>query len=170
MAAHQKFDGDWGWVQLDLAYEMNYDTMQGDNEKYWDNQTYLMGAQGGFNNGIGYFAYYRIAEAQDTLGSDETENSYSVGLTYNFGEGDKWQAKIARAENLGLEVDGQDIEGTKDNVTSMQLMYVVDTNAVVYARYAINDLENTGKTGEGYQGRWKSDSFDEASVGIEYWF
>lgn len=102
-----------------------------------------MGSQGGFSNGLGYFAYYRIAEAQDTKGSDETEHSYSVGLTYNFGEGNKWQAKIARAENLGLEVDGKDIEGTKDNVTSMQLMYSVDTNAVVYARYAMNDLENT---------------------------
>jgi predicted porin len=129
-----------------------------------------LGSQGGFTNGLGYFGYYRIAEAQDTKGSDETEHSYSVGLTYNFGEGNKWQAKIARAENLGLEVDGKDIEGTKDKVTSMQLMYSVDTNAVVYARYAMNDLENTGTTGEGYQGRWKSDSFDEASVGIEYWF
>ncbi|CAH8216879.1 porin [Vibrio aestuarianus] len=170
MAAHQQLNGDWGWVQFDLAYEMNYDTKEGDNEKYWDNQTYLLGSQGGFSNGLGYFAYYRIAEAQDTKGSDETEHSYSVGLTYSFGEGNKWQAKIARAENLGLEVDGKDIDGTKDNVTSMQLMYAVDTNAVVYARYAMNDLENTGTTGEGYQGRWKSDSFDEVSVGIEYWF
>ncbi|PSW19574.1 porin [Photobacterium sanctipauli] len=174
MAAHQQFKGDWGWVQFDLAYEMNYKTKGSyptgtvDTEgepvsgtEYWDNQTYLIGSQGGFSNGLGYFAYYRIAKADNDRGVDEREDSYSVGMTYNFGN---WQAKVARAENLGLEVDGKDIENTEDNVTSFQMMYFVDTNAVLYARYAINDL------GDSYQGRWKSDSFDEASVGVEYYF
>ncbi|MGF1699326.1 porin [Photobacterium makurazakiensis] len=167
MAAHQQFKGDWGWVQFDLAYEMNYNTKDGEvtdgvlDGTYWDNQTYLMGAQGGFDNGIGYFGYYRISEADNTRGDDERETSYSVGLTYTFGD---WQAKVARAENLGLEVNGKDIDNTEDNVTSFQMMYFVDTNAVLYGRYAMNDL------GEAYDGRWKSDSFDEFSIGVEYYF
>ncbi|USD67711.1 porin [Vibrio sp. SCSIO 43136] len=180
-AAHQKFTvGDNGWVQFDLAYEMNYNTQDksGNNPDtgskdpafYWDNQTYLIGTQGGFDNGIGYFAYYRVADAQNTLGDDEREKSYSIGLMYNFGEDNKWQAKVAHAENKGLEVNGKRIADTEDDVTSMQLMYSVDSNAVVYARYAMNNLGEAHTTRPDYVGRWKSDSFDEASIGIEYWF
>ncbi|WP_354009485.1 hypothetical protein [Endozoicomonas lisbonensis] len=60
---------------------------------------------------------------------------------------------------------------TDDKVWSAQLLYQVDSNAVVYARY--RDV----KMGDAYKmrasdvdPRWKSDSFKEASVGIEYWF
>ncbi|OAN13932.1 porin [Photobacterium jeanii] len=172
MAAHQNFKGDWGWAQLDLAYEMNYDTLDKTKGKFkdtfWDNQTYLAGIQGGFSNGLSYFGYYRIAKADNSkFNQDEREDSFSVGLMYNF---DKWQAKIAHASNLGLEVNGNEIKNTKDQVTSMQLMYFVDTNAVLYARYAMNDLDRIDADNKGYQDRGKSDSFNEASIGVEYWF
>ncbi|MBO9482531.1 porin [Salinisphaera sp. G21_0] len=164
-AAHQNYKyGEGNWVQFDLAYEMNYDTQDGTTATtFWDNTTYLVGVQGG-HGPVGYFAQYRMAEADNNVGVDEEQNSYSVGLMYNFGADHKWQAKVAYAGNEDLKVDGVKQQNTSDDVWSTQLMYKIDSNAVVYARY--RDLD-AGKT---FDGRWKTDSFKEASVGVEYWF
>ena len=171
-AAHQKFDYDNGWVQLDVAYEMNYKTREkitnDDGEvldtNFWDNQAYLAGIQGS-HGPIGYFAQYRLAKADNTSDSiKEKQQSNSVGLMYNFGENNRWQAKVGYAKNYDLKVAGAKQDNTADDVWSTQLMYSIDSNAVVYARYRQVD------TGETYLGRWKTDSFKEASIGLEYWF
>nr|MDT0251209.1 porin [Endozoicomonas sp.] len=168
-AVHQNVKyGEGNWIQFDLAYEMNYDTATYDADgkdigNYWDNQTYLAGVQGG-HGPVGYFAQYRIAEADDTLGSDEKENAYSTGLMYNFGADQKWQAKVGYTKTEDLKVNGDKQANTGDDTWSTQLMYKIDSNAVVYVRYRDVDA------GESYAGRWKTDSFSEASTGIEYWF
>ena len=179
IAAHQKWMYSMnGWVQLDLAYEMNYDTEMavGDSStknEYWDNTTFLFGVQGG-HAGLGYFAQYRMSEAKsDTIRyGDEEQNGYSVGLMYNFGMDDKWQAKVAYASLDDLETDANsNADYLKDrlhngDVWALQMQYMVDTNALVYVRYRDVSLEkyvdNTNMS--------EDDSFNEASVGIEYWF
>ena len=167
-AAHQNFKyGEGNSVQFDLAYEMNYDTAVSEKEKdtgvYWDNKTYLIGIQG-THGPVGYFAQYRMAEADNNHGADEEENSYSAGLMYNFGADHKWQAKVAYAGNEDLKVNGVKQQDTGDDVWSTQLMYKIDSSAIVYARYRDVDA---GKT---HDKRWKTDSFSEASVGVEYYF
>ncbi|USE38199.1 hypothetical protein [Endozoicomonas sp. SCSIO W0465] len=165
IAAHQQFKYDGGWVQLDIAYEMNYDTAQlnedgNDTGEYWDNTTYLIGVQGG-HGAVGYFGQYRVAEAESTKAgvADQEETGYSVGMTYNFGADNKWQAKVAHAKLDDLE-KGNMTADTGREVWSTQLLYSIDTNAVVYARY--RDIERSETD--------KDDSFNEASVGVEYWF
>lgn len=169
-AAHQKFTyGDGNWVQLDFAYEMNYNTASKDTysgvetNTLWDNQTYLIGIQGD-HGPIGYYAQYKVAKAEDNFDNDEKEISHSTGLMYNFGKNRLWQLKAAYAKNYDLEKNGDDLKNTGDDVWSAQLMYKVDSNAVVYLRY--RDVE----AGENYAERWKTDSFTEASMGVEYWF
>lgn len=171
-AAHQKFDYDNGWFQLDFAYEMNYKTQEkitndnGDvtDTNFWNNQAYLIGVQGG-HGFFGYFAQYRLAKAKNTSDNiKEEQQSNSVGLMYNFGENNRWQAKVGYAKNYDLKVGGTTQNNTADDVWSTQLMYSIDSNAVVYARYRQVDA------GETYLNRGKTDSFKEASVGIEYWF
>lgn len=182
-AAHQNYKyGEGNWVQFDLAYEMNYDTQVSyvttnkdtdDNyiteTTFWDNTTYLAGIQGG-HGPVGYFAQYRVAEADNNVGVDEEQNSYSVGLMYNFGADHKWQAKVAYAGNEDLKVNGVKQQDTGDDVWSTQLMYKIDSNAVVYARYRDVDTGKTFKDVDAKDGRWKTDSFSEASVGVEYYF
>ncbi|WP_419834126.1 porin [Endozoicomonas atrinae] len=161
-AAHQQFKyGEGNWIQFDLAYEMNYDsaiyTDEGDlTGEYWDNKTYLVGVQGG-HGPVGYFAQYRMAEAKNNAGEKQEEDAYSTGLMYNFGEGQKWQAKVAYAKNEDVKTNG--VTGdTEADVWATQLMYKIDSNAVVYVRY--RDLERADTP----------NSFSEASTGIEYWF
>lgn len=178
-AAHQKFNyGKANWIQFDLAYEMNYNTANGvvastepnagDPLELWDNQTYLVGIQGD-HGPWGYFAQYRVAKAKDKLTSqEEQEISCSTGLMYNFGPSRKWQVKAAYAKNYDLEVNDTDIDNTGDDVWSTQLMYKIDTNAVVYARY--RDVNAGDKYNYNGKDRGKTDSFKEASVGIEYYF
>ena len=188
-AAHQKFDLNSGWIQLDLAYEMNYNTQSltkqiqpedsdadaiPDVENYWDNKAYLVGVQGGVGS-VGYFAQYRRVEAEteeaDKSKVKEKQDSYTTGLMYNFGNQNRWQAKVAYARNEELKVGGSEQKNTDDKVWSAQLLYQIDSNAVIYARYRNVDM------GESYKmrttdkdNRWKSDSFKEASIGVEYWF
>ncbi|MGB0360903.1 MAG: porin [Endozoicomonas sp.] len=181
MAAHQKFNyGRNSSIQIDLAYEMNYksdvsysdDSGEYDNPDLatlngsWDNQTYLMGIQGvqGFsfmNETIGYFAQYRLAKAKDKSSNnanpDQKEKGYSLGLMYNFGQDNKWQAKVGYAHLDNVEVDSESDMKTDKKAWSTQLLYSIDEHAVVYARYRDLQFED-------------SDDFQEASVGIEYWF
>ncbi|MET4694603.1 porin [Endozoicomonas lisbonensis] len=107
-AAHQRFDlGSGNWIQLDLAYEMNYNTRSvakqvgADDDdpgitNYWDNKAWLVGVQGGLGP-VGYFAQYRRAEAETEEANSSTvkekQDSYTTGLMYNFGANNKWQAK-----------------------------------------------------------------------------
>ncbi|AMO56671.1 hypothetical protein GZ77_03265 [Endozoicomonas montiporae] len=64
-------------------------------------------------------------------------------------------------------------EDSDDKVWSAQLLYKIDSNAVVYARYRdVKMGEGRFQCGETTSKdlRGKSDSFKEASIGIEYWF
>ena len=142
---------------------------------YWDNKAYLVGVQGGFGP-VGYYAQYRRAEAKANIqgtNTKEKQNSYTTGLMYNFGVNNAWQAKVAYAKNEGLKVNSTKIKDSDDKVWSAQLMYQIDSNAVVYARY--RDVKMGEKSFQYGQTtsrdlRGKSDSFKEASIGIEYWF
>ena len=183
-----------GPIQFDAAYEMNYDTRETfqdgqttvtdstlgstsyqDFTREWDNNTYLLGLQGWFDNGISFFAQYRWQEAEVTSGTDkgreEKQEAMTSGLMYNIGD---WQFKVGYAKNFDLEVNGQKISGTSDDVISGQVMYFVDPAAVLYLRARdVSFGDSTVDTGVGNNTtytRWKSDSFSEISVGVEYYF
>ena len=182
IAAHQKWMYSMnGWVQLDLAYEMNYDTQLtelGADDKvirreYWDNTTFLFGIQGG-HAGLGYFAQYRMSEAKSdtTRYEDEEQNGYSVGVMYNFGMDDKWQAKVGYTSLDDLDAKANHNPNYltdrlhNGNVWALQMQYMVDTNALVYVRYRDVSLEKYKSNTE----MSEDESFNEASVGVEYWF
>ena len=177
MAGHQKFAyGSSNWIQLDLAYEINYKSQDAtynqvfDGTKietqktlngYWDNYTYLAGLQGA-HNPVGYFAQYRYAKAKRSQPStfDQKETGYTAGLTYNFGMGGKWQAKAAYAKLNDLKVDGQpDTTNTGKHVWSVQMLFNIDSNAVVYIRY--RDITYSSDA---------TSNWTEGSAGVEYWF
>lgn len=178
MAGHQKYAyGDSNWIQLDLAYEINYKSRVTPTsrlfdqqveiintkmvDQYWNNYTYLAGLQGA-NSQLGYFAQYRYAKAENSQSStaDEKETGYTAGLTYNFGMGGKWQAKAAYAKLDDLKVDGQpDTTNTGKHVWSVQMLFNIDSNAVVYIRY--RDITYSSDA---------TSNWTEGSAGVEYWF
>ncbi|HFQ5100426.1 TPA: chitoporin [Vibrio vulnificus] len=162
LAAHYKI----GPIQLDAAYEGNRNIVA--EGQTWDNDTYLVGVQGWFENGISFFAQYKMMEASANNGVDEKQNAMTAGLMYTAGD---WQYKLGYAANFELERNGKTINNTDDNVISAQVMYFVDPSAVLYARARTLDfgdgatlLDDNTKT------RWKSDDYTEFSVGVEYYF
>ncbi|WP_146041134.1 porin, partial [Vibrio vulnificus] len=94
----------------------------------WDNDTYLVGVQGWFENGISFFAQYKMMEANANNGVDEKQNAMTAGLMYTTGD---WQYKLGYAANFELERNGKTINNTDDNVISAQVMYFVDPSAVL---------------------------------------
>ena len=182
MAGHQKFAyGNSNWIQLDLAYEINYksqdatyDQVFNESKKivetqktlngYWDNYTYLAGLQGA-HNPVGYFAQYRYAKAKRSQPStfDQKETGYTAGLTYNFGMGGTWHAKAAYAKLNDVEGDipivGEPSIDTEKHVWSVQLLFNIDTNAVVYIRFRDATYSDDAKS-----------NWTEGSAGVEYWF
>jgi len=181
-AAHYKV----GPLQFDAAYEINRDTAEsfkdgttsGGEEttfnRIWDNNTYLVGVQGWFESGISFFAQYRMQDAKVTEGLDngreEKQNAMTSGLMYTVND---WQFKVGYTKNFDIEVNGKTIEDTSDDTISAQAMYFVDPSAVLYLRardVRMGDSTlDSGNTGMTYT-RWKSDSFNEVSVGVEYYF
>lgn len=186
-AAHYKV----GPFQFDAAYEVNRNTAESFQDgtldtgahdpstkqtfnRVWDNNTYLVGVQGWFENGISFFAQYRIQDAEVTEGIDsgreEKQNAMTSGLMYNTGD---WQFKVGYTKNFELEVNGEKVEDSSDDVISAQAMYFVDPSAVLYVRARDvtmgGNTVDSGNTGMTYD-RWKSDSFNEVSVGVEYYF
>ncbi|PSV48757.1 porin [Photobacterium indicum] len=160
LAAHYNI----GFLQFDAAYEGNRNIESEGQD--WGNDTYLLGLQGWFDNGISFFAQYKYMEASTKLGRDEKQDAISTGLMYTTGD---WQFKAAYAANFELEVDGKTIKNTDDDVISVQAMYFVDPSAVLYARARTNDFGDQAVGADGKE-RWKSGSFDELSVGVEYYF
>ena len=178
MAGHQKYAyGSSNWIQLDLAYEINYNSQDATynqvyngNDKivetqktlngYWDNYTYLAGLQG-IHNPVGYFAQYRYTKAKKSQPGtfDQKETGYTAGLTYNFGMGGKWQAKAAYAKLDDVKVDGQPDKDTGKHVWSVQMLFNIDTNALVYVRY--RDVTYSDDA---------TSNWTEGSAGVEYWF
>lgn len=153
-----------GPVQFDLAYEGNRDIQS--ESKRWDNDTYLLGMQGWFDNGISFFAQYKYMKA--SAGSiDEKQDAISTGLMYTVGD---WQYKLAYAKNFELERDSKTIKGTDDDVLSAQVMYFVDPSAVLYVRARTLDFGKGADKVDGSGTRGKSGDFDELSVGVEYYF
>ena len=160
LAAHYKV----GPVQFDLAYEGNRNIATEGTS--WDNDTYLAGIQGWFDNGISFFAQYKYMEASADTGRDEKQDGVSAGLMYNIND---WQFKLGYAANFDLEVDGKTIKNTSDDVISAQAMYFVDPAAVIYFRARTLDFGD-GAEGVDSETRWKSGDYDELSVGVEYYF
>ncbi|ENP8324115.1 chitoporin [Vibrio vulnificus] len=167
LAAHYKI----GPIQLDAAYEGNRNIAT--ENTTWDNDTYLVGVQGWFENGISFFAQYKMMEASAANGVDEKQNAMTAGLMYTTGD---WQYKLGYAANFELERNGKTIDNTDDNVISAQVMYFVDPSAVLYARARTLDFgdkatyANGWVDGDGGTARWKSDDYTEFSVGVEYYF
>lgn len=186
-AAHYKV----GPLQFDAAYEINRDTAESFTDgtldttahdpkteksfsRIWDNNTYLVGVQGWFENGISFFAQYRMQDANVKEGTDvgreEKQNAMTSGLMYTVND---WQFKVGYTKNFDLEVNGNTVENSSDDTYSAQAMYFVDPSAVLYVRardvrMGDNTVES-GNAGMSYD-RWKSDSFSEVSVGVEYYF
>lgn len=154
-AAHYKVSV----FQFDLAYEGNRDVAKESIE--WDNDAYLFGVQGWFDNGLSFYAQYKMMEAKPVAGDKEKQNAYSAGLAYTTGD---WQFKLGYAKNDELKVGGSKLKGSDDDVLSVQALYFVDPSAVLYARARTLDF------GDSYKGRWKSADYDEYSVGVEYYF
>ncbi|UTZ36743.1 chitoporin [Vibrio campbellii] len=162
IAAHYKL----GPLQLDAAYEGNRN-IQSENE-IWENNTYLVGVQGWFENGISLFAQYKYMEADASNGVSEKQDAMSAGLMYTTGD---WQYKLAYAANFDLERDGKIIDNTADDVLSAQIMYFVDPSAVLYARARTLDFgDGAPRLDKPSEARGKSADFDEFSVGVEYYF
>ncbi|HAS6342996.1 TPA: chitoporin [Vibrio vulnificus] len=167
LAAHYKI----GPIQLDAAYEGNRNIAT--ENTTWDNDTYLVGVQGWFENGISFFAQYKMMEASAANGVDEKQNAMTAGLMYTTGD---WQYKLGYAANFELERNGKTIDNTDDNVISAQVMYFVDPSAVLYARARTLDFgdkatyANGWVDGDGGTARWKSADYTEFSVGVEYYF
>ncbi|CAH8184343.1 porin [Vibrio aestuarianus] len=172
LAAHYKI----GPVQIDAAYEGNRDIATEGTK--WDNNTYLVGLQGWFDNGISFFAQYKMMDAKSTAGDDEKQNAMSAGLMYTTGD---WQYKLGYAANFELERNGKTLDNTNDDVLSAQVMYFVDPSAVLYVRARTLDFGDKASYANGYQDkdadgkvtgteRWKSDDYVEFSVGVEYYF
>ncbi|MGI2946538.1 chitoporin [Vibrio diabolicus] len=163
IAAHYKI----GPIQLDAAYEGNRNIkMEGQT---WENNTYLVGAQGWFDNGISFFAQYKYMEADASNGVSEKQDAMSAAIMYTTGD---WQYKLAYAANFDLERDGKTLSNTSDDVVSAQIMYFVDPSAVLYARARMNDF-NEGLDGLDDAARWTSGTngdYNEYSVGVEYYF
>jgi len=139
--------------------------------RLWDNDTYLVGIQGWFDNGISFFAQYKMMYAsEDLTGTEEKQNAMTSGLMYTTGN---WQYKLAYAANFDLEQNGKTIDDSSDSVLSAQVMYFVDPSAVLYARVRTVDFGKGGDTlnsPDEYVARWKSADFNELSVGVEYTF
>ncbi|NNN44157.1 MULTISPECIES: porin [unclassified Vibrio] len=154
-AAHYKLSV----FQFDLAYEGNRDVAKEGTE--WDNDAYLFGVQGWFDNGLSFYAQYKMMEAKPSVGDKEKQNAYSAGVAYTTGD---WQFKLGYAKNDELKVGGDKLKGSDDDVLSVQALYFVDPSAVLYARARTLDF------GKAYNGRWKSADYDEYSVGVEYYF
>ncbi|MFH0223808.1 porin [Vibrio furnissii] len=154
-AAHYKLSV----FQFDLAYEGNRDVAKESTD--WDNDAYLFGVQGWFENGISFYAQYKMMEAKPSAGEKEKQNAYSAGVAYTTGD---WQFKVGYAKNDELKVGGDKLKGSDDDVLSVQALYFVDPSAVLYAR------ARTLEFGDSYNSRWKSSDFDEYSVGVEYYF
>ncbi|MCP3703120.1 MAG: porin, partial [Alteromonas sp.] len=116
-AAHYKV----GVLQFDAAYEINRDTAESfqdgktteidkgdpngglkytDFNRIWDNNTYLVGVQGWFENGVSFFAQYRMQDAKVTEGTDvgreEKQNAMTSGLMYTVND---WQFKVGYTKN-----------------------------------------------------------------------
>ncbi|MDE1230485.1 porin [Vibrio aestuarianus] len=172
VAAHYKI----GPIQIDAAYEGNRDIATEGTE--WDNNTYLVGLQGWFENGISFYAQYKMMDAKSDAGDDEKQNAMSAALMYTTGD---WQYKLGYAANFELERNGKTLDDTDDNVLSAQLMYFVDPSAVLYVRARTLDFGDKASYANGYQDkdadgkvtgteRWKSDDYVEFSVGVEYYF
>lgn len=153
-----------GPFQFDLAYERN-DNVEAENAT-WTNDTYLAGIQAWFENGFSLFAQYKYMEATTDTNVDEKQGAMSAGLIYSHGD---WQYKVAYAANFELERDGNTIDNTDDNVISAQVLYFVDPSAVLYARARTLDFGDK-PTGLDGNARWKSEDFNEFSVGVEYYF
>ncbi|WP_394252566.1 chitoporin [Vibrio profundi] len=166
LAAHYKL----GPIQLDAAYEANRNIDYEDS--MWSNDTYLVGVQGWFDNGISFFAQYKMMEAS-TSGTDEKQNAMSSAIMYTTGD---WQYKLGYAANFDLERNGRTIDNTADDVLSAQVMYFVDPSAVIYARARTLDFGDGATYSDGSTDanggttRWKSADYDEFSVGVEYYF
>ncbi|GGI72472.1 membrane protein [Shewanella hanedai] len=159
-----------GPIQFDAAYEGNRDVQAEDT--LWSNDTYLVGLQGWFDNGISFFAQYKMMEASETNGTEEKQNAMTSGLMYTTG---LWQYKLGYAKNFDLERDGQTIDDSADSVLSAQIMYFVDPSAVLYARIRTVDFGKAAEivntpVGDAVSYRWKSADFNEFSVGVEYSF
>lgn len=154
-AAHYKLSV----FQFDLAYEGNRDVAKQGTE--WDNDAYLFGVQGWFDNGLSFYAQYKMMEAKPSVGDKEKQNAYSAGVAYTTGD---WQFKLGYAKNDELKVGGDKLKGSDDDVLSVQALYFVDPSAVLYARARTLDF------GKAYDDRWKSADYDEYSVGVEYYF
>lgn len=154
-AAHYKLSV----FQFDLAYEGNRDVAKEETE--WDNDAYLFGVQGWFDNGLSFYAQYKMMEAKPSAGDKEKQNAYSAGVAYTTGD---WQFKVGYAKNEELKVGGDKLKGSDDDVLSVQALYFVDPSAVLYARARTLDF------GKAYNDRGKSADYDEYSVGVEYYF
>lgn len=166
-AAHYKV----GPIQFDAAYEGNRN-IQGEGTQ-WSNDSYLIGLQGWFDNGISFYAQYKMMDAKSREGVEEKLNAMSAALMYTTGD---WQYKIGYAANFELERDGKTIENSDDNVLSGQIMYFVDPSAVLYARARTLDFGEEVSYTNGHVDadkgtiRGKSGDYVEYSVGVEYYF
>ncbi|MEZ8826806.1 chitoporin [Vibrio amylolyticus] len=159
-----------GPIQFDAAYEGNRNIAY--ESATWENDTYLVGMQGWFDNGIAFFAQYKMMEASSNSGVKEKQNAMSAGLMYNTGD---WQYKLGYAANFDLDRNGQTIENTGDDVISAQVMYFVDPSAVLYVRARTLDFGDgasftDGPNSDGDVNRGKSGDYNELSVGVEYYF
>lgn len=167
LAAHYKL----GPIQFDAAYEGNRNISYESSK--WSNDTYLVGLQGWFDNGISFFAQYKMMEASSTDGTDEKQNAMSSAIMYTTGD---WQYKLGYAANFDLDRNGQTVDNTGDDVLSAQVMYFVDPSAVIYARARTLDFGDgatysDGSTDkDGGTTRGKSGDYDEFSIGVEYYF
>lgn len=162
IAAHYKI----GPIQLDAAYEGNRNIKM--ESQTWENNTYLVGAQGWFDNGISFFAQYKYMEADASNGVSEKQDAMSAAIMYTTGD---WQYKLAYAANFDLERDGKKINDTADDVLSAQVMYFVDPSAVLYVRARTLDFgDGASQLDKPTEARWKSADYDEFSVGVEYYF
>jgi predicted porin len=179
-AVHYAFSG----ITLQAAYERNHSSKSGKSAGFefdpvtgaskptaaeaaqdWINDTYLVGVQGNFENGLGFFAQYKMMEADSQIAGvdDQSQNSYTAGIMYNVSD---YQFKIGYAANDKLEEGGKKVAHTDDSVISGQVMYFIDPSAVVYTR--VRHVER----GEGEAKRVDNANpeFMEYSVGVEYYF
>ncbi|MGF1754619.1 porin [Vibrio makurazakiensis] len=167
LAAHYKL----GPIQFDAAYEGNRNISYESSK--WSNDTYLVGLQGWFDNGISFFAQYKMMEASSTDGTDEKQNAMSSAIMYTTGD---WQYKLGYAANFDLDRNGQTVDNTGDDVLSAQVMYFVDPSAVIYVRARTLDFGDGATYSDGTTDkdggttRGKSGDYDEFSVGVEYYF
>lgn len=156
-----------GLVQFDLGYEQN-DNVESEST-IWTNNTYLIGLQAWFDNGVSLFAQYKHMMAASKTNIEEVQGSMTSGLMYTTGD---WQYKLAYAANFKLERDGEVLPDSGDKVISAQLQYNIDPSAIVYWRIRFNNF-NDGVNGVDGKDRATSGSngdFDEYSIGIEYYF